>query len=385
MTWNWQQPDWPIFTWDRARLEIAEQQFLVGGGVLVGTVKHLGSQDQDELTIDAMSSEALTTSEIEGEILDRASVQSSIRKQMGLETDRRRVGPAEQGIAEMMVDLYRSFADPLSEDMLFRWHRMVMAGGRNLKDVGRYRTGAEPMQVVSRAMYESKVHFEVPPSSEVEAEMRRFMAWFKRTGPRGEEPLPALTRAGIAHLYFESIHPFEDGNGRIGRAVAEKSMAESLGRPTLMALAATILAQRKSYYGALEAANKHNEITTWLAWFAGVVIESQHRTIALVEFLIDKAKLLDRLKDHLNERQEKALLRMLHEGPEGFKGCLSAGKYCAITGASPATATRDLVDLVAKGALVRAGERKHARYQLGVPLPPVRRVVLNQRGEPVES
>ncbi len=385
MTWNWQQPDWPIFTWDRARLETAEQQFLIGGGVLVGTVRHLGSEEQDELAIEAMSSEALTTSEIEGEILDRASVQSSIRKQMGLETDRRRVGPAEQGIAEMMVDLYRSFGDPLSEDMLFRWHRMVMAGGRELKDVGRYRTGAEPMQVVSRAMYESKVHFEAPPSSEVGAEMWRFIDWFRRTGPRGDEPLPALTRAGIAHLYFECIHPFEDGNGRVGRAVAEKSVAESLGRPTLMALAAAILAQRKSYYEALEAANKHNEITIWLAWFAGVVIEAQHRTIALVEFLIDKAKLLDRLKDHLNERQEKALLRMLREGPEGFKGGLSAGKYCAVTGASPATATRDLVDLVAKGALVRAGERKHARYHLGVPLRPVRRVILNHRGEPVES
>src|ERR1700686_4831745 len=121
MTWNWQQPDWPSFTWGHVRLQTAEQQFLVGGGVLMGTVKHLGSEEQDELAIEAMSSEALTTSEIEGEILDRASVQSSIRKQMGLETDGRQVGPAEQGIAEMMVDLCRSFGDPLSDDMIFRW------------------------------------------------------------------------------------------------------------------------------------------------------------------------------------------------------------------------------------------------------------------------
>jgi len=149
MIWNWQQPDWTFFTWDRARFETVERQFLVGGGVLVGTVKHLGSEQQDELAIEAMSSEALTTSEIEGEILDRVSVQSSIRKQMGLETDGRQVGPAEQGIAEMMVDLYRSFGDPLSDEMMFRWHRMVMAGRRDLKDVGRYRTGAVriPMKV----------------------------------------------------------------------------------------------------------------------------------------------------------------------------------------------------------------------------------------------
>ena len=134
---------------------------------------------------------------------------------------------------------------------------MVASGRRDLKDVGRYRTGAEPMQLVSRAMYAPKVHFEAPLSSQVEFEMARFIAWFHRTGPRGEEPLPALTRAGIANLYFESIHPFEGGNGRIGRAIAEKSLAESLGRPML----ATILAQCKSYYEALEATNKHNEIT----------------------------------------------------------------------------------------------------------------------------
>ena len=153
----------------------------------------------------------------------------------------------------------------------------------------------------------------------------------------------------------------------------------------LTALAATILARRKSYYEALEAANKQNEITAWLAWFAGAAIEAQRRTIALVEFLIDKAKLLDRLKGQLNERQEKALLRMFREGPEGFKGGLSAGKYSVITDASPATATRDLADLVARGALLRAGERRHARYHFAVPLRPVKQVTLNERGEVVES
>jgi Fic family protein len=385
MVWNWQQPDWHTFTWDRSRLAAAEQQFLVGGGVLVGTAKHLGTEERDQLMIEAMSSEALTTSEIEGEILDRASVQSSVRRQLGLSTDARRVRPAEQGIAEMMVDLYRSFADPLSTEMLFRWHLMVMIGRRDLKDIGRYRTGAAPMQVVSHAPYEPRVHFEAPPSSQTESEMAQFFAWFSRTGPRGEAPLPALTRAGIAHLYFGCIHPFEDGNGRIGRAISEKSMAESLGQPTLTALAAAILARRKAYYEALEAANKNNEVTAWLAWFAGVAIEAQHRTIALVEFLIDKARLLDRLKGQLNERQEKALLRMFREGPEGFKGGLTAGKYSTITGASPATVTRDLADLVERGALVRAGERRHARYDLAVPLRAVKHVTVTDRGQLVES
>jgi len=215
--------------------------------------------------------------------------------------------------------------------------------------------------------------------------MAQFVAWFNRSAPNGAEPLPALTRAGVAHLYFESIHPFEDGNGRIGRALAEKSLAQSLSQPSLIALAATIMARRSRYYAALEAANKANEITEWLAWFAGTTIEAQRRTIALIEFLIDKTKLLDRLGGELNDRQRKALMRMFKEGPDGFKGGLSAGKYASITGASPATTTRDLVDLTEKGALIREGERRHARYRLSVPLWPVPRISLNEHGELVEE
>jgi Fic family protein len=385
MRWNWQQPDWPNFTWDKARLALAEERFLVGGGVLLGTVKHLGEAERNQLTVEAMSTEALTTSEIEGEILDRASVQSSIQRQLGLAADNRRVAPREQGIAEMMVDLYRTFSAPLSEEMIFGWHRMLMRGTRDIKDVGRHRTSAEPMQVVSGPVGAPKIHFEAPPSAQVPCEMAQFIDWFKRSAPGGKEPLPALTRAGAAHLYFESIHPFEDGNGRIGRAIAEKSLAQSIGQPTLILLAATTLARRASYYNALEAASKRNEITEWLAWFAGVTIEAQRRTLALIEFVIDKAKLFDRLKGQLNERQQKVLLRMFKEGPDGFKGGLSAGKYSAITGASPATATRDLADLIEKGALVRTGELKHARYSLSVPLMPVHRVTVSENGELVED
>jgi Fic family protein len=207
----------------------------------------------------------------------------------------------------------------------------------------------------------------------------------RRTTPGGAKPLPALTRAGTAHLYFESIHPFEDGNGRIGRALAEKSLAQNLGQPSLIALAATILARRPRYYAALEAASKSNEITGWLGWFAGTTIEAQRRTLSLTEFLIDKTKLLDRIRGELNDRQEKALLRMFKEGPEGFDGGMSAGKYSTITGASPATTTRDLADVTEKGAFVREGERWHAHYKLNVPLRRVPHISLNERGELVED
>jgi len=148
MIWNWQQPDWPNFSWDAARLRKAEEHFLLGSGVFAGTIKHLVQTDQEQLTIEAISTEALTTSAIEGEILDRASVQSSIRRQLGLATDNRRVKPSEQGIAEMMVNLYRSFSEPLTDETLFGWHRMLTNGRRDLKNIGRFRTDAEPMQVV---------------------------------------------------------------------------------------------------------------------------------------------------------------------------------------------------------------------------------------------
>jgi Fic family protein len=344
----------------------AEEQFLLGAGVVIGSVRHLSEDEHNQLFVDVMSGEALTTSEIEGEILNRASVQSSIQRQLGLAADKRRASPAEQGIAEMMVDLFRSSAEPLSNEMLYRWHQMVASGRKDLIDIGRYRTGKEPMQVISGRIGAQKVHFEAPPSKRVPSEMKRFIAWFNQTVPQGAEPLPAISRAGIAHLYFESIHPFEDGNGRIGRAIAEKAMAQSFGQPLLVALATTILAHQKSYYEALEKANKRIDASAWLSWFADIALEAQRRTITQVEFLIAKTKLLDRLRGHINERQQKALLRIFREGPEGFKGGMSAGNYSTITGASPATTTRDLADLTEKGALVRTGERRHARYALNL-------------------
>ena len=334
---------------------------------MIGSAKHVGEQEHNQLLVELMSNEAVTTSKIEGEVLDRNSVQSSIQRQLGLASDKRPASPAEQGIAEVMVDLYRSFRAPLSQERLFAWHKMVVAGRRDLADIGKYRTSKEPMQIVSGVIGAPKVHFEAPASERVPFEMKRFIQWFNRTGPDAAEALPAITRAGIAHLYFESIHPFEDGNGRVGRAIAEKAAAQSVDQPILLALAATILANQKRYYEALKRANRRIVVTEWLTWFADVALQAQRHSIALVEFAIAKRKLLDRLRGKINSRQEKALLRMLQEGPEGFKGGLSAGNYMTITGASPATTTRDLADLVEKGALVRSGELKHARYALKLP------------------
>ena len=363
-TWNWQQEDWPGFRYNSAKLTALEAEFLRNSGIFTGAIKHVSDDDRQQLIIELISDEALNTSEIEGEILNRDSLQSSIRRNFGLTTDNRKIPAAEQGIAQMMVELYRQFDTPLSNELLFHWHEMLMSGRRDIKDVGRYRTHDSAMQVVSGPLHDPKVHFEAPPSKNIPAEMKRFVQWFARTGPGGKAPLPILTRAGIAHLYFVCVHPFEDGNGRIGRAVAEKAISEGFGQSTLVALSQTINRARKSYYTMLESSNKHNDITAWLVYFAQVVIDAQAQAQSMVEFLIAKTKFFDRLRGQFNERQEKVIVRMMREGPDGFKGGLSAENYLRITGTSRATATRDLQDLVEKKALVRVGTLKSTRYHL---------------------
>jgi Fic family protein len=200
----------------------------------------------------------------------------------------------------------------------------------------------------------------------MKTEMDRFIAWFNDTAPNGKTPLPALTRAGIAHLYFVCIHPFEDGNGRIGRAIAEKSLAENLGQPTLIALAYTIERRRRLYYEALERNNKELEITDWLKYFASTVLDAQENTIRRVDFYVAKAKFYERFRGRLNDRQQRVVARIFEEGIEGFKGGLSAENYISITKTSRATATRDLQELVALGAFTKTGELRHTRYSVNL-------------------
>jgi Fic family protein len=366
MAWNWQQADWPNFTYDSGALEPLENNFLLRSGELIGACKHVGAGDQETLKIELISEEAVKTSEIEGEILNRESVQSSLRQQFGLGIEQPGVKPAERGISKMMVDLYQNYGTPLIDQMLFDWHAMLLGEDKSIRVIGRYRTHADPMQVVSGADYKRTVHFEAPPSDRIPDEMKQFITWFNETVPGGKSPLPALTRAGIGHLYFESIHPFEDGNGRIGRALAEKSLSQNLGQPSLIALAYTIERKRKNYYAALERNNKDNEITDWLTYFAEAVLEAQANTLKRVDFYVAKAKFYERLRGQLNERQEKAIARMFREGIDGFKGGLSAENYIRITQVSRATATRDLQDLVVKGALTKTGELRHTRYHLNL-------------------
>ena len=366
MLWNWTQPDWPDFRFDSAAAEPLERRFLLSSGEILGAVRHVTSTERDRLRIELLSEEVMRTSAIEGEVLDRASVQSSLRRQFGLTIDGAPSRPREQGVAEMMVDVYSTCAAPLTHDTLCRWHRMLLSHDRGLESIGAYRRHDDAMQIVSGRIDRPTVHFEAPPSARVRGEMDAFVDWFNRTAPDGPAPLPALTRAALGHLWFESIHPFEDGNGRLGRALAEKSLAQNIGQPSLIALAYTIERHRKGYYDQLETHQKTLDITGWLLWFAETVLAAQQVTLTRVAFFIGKAKFYDQFRDLLNDRQAKVIERMFREGPDGFKGGLSAENYIAMTGTSRATTTRDLQNLVEMGALRRTGERRHTRYWLGL-------------------
>jgi Fic family protein len=360
MKWNWQQKDWPDFTYESTKIDTLEKQFLQSSGVLIGAFKHLSNDDKNQLKIDLISNEALKTSEIEGEYLNRDSLQSSIRKAFGVESDNRKIPPAEKGIADMMIDLYESFNKKLSHKTLSSWHEMLCTGRRDLKDIGKYRTHDEPMQVVSGPIHKPNIHFEAPPSDKMKQEMDAFIKWFHES----RDKINPLTRASIAHLYFVCIHPFEDGNGRVGRAITEKALAESLGYPTLIAISYTIEKHKKAYYDALEKANKSNEITGWILYFAKTILEAQKHTQSQIEFLISKTKFFDKFQHQLNERQTKVILRMFTEGADGFEGGLSADNYQKIAKTSSATASRDLRELVEKGAFTKTGEHKSTRYYL---------------------
>ncbi len=364
--WNWQQKKWPEFTYDEAALKDLEYQFVQSSGMALGAFKHVSEDEKDQLLIEVLSDEALKTSEIEGEYLDRDSIQESIKTNLGLAVEKRKLPAAEFGISEMMVNLYQTYDKPLTDEYLFGWHSMLTNGRRDLTDIGRYRTHEDPMQIVSGARLDRKtVHYEAPPSESMAEEMRVFINWFNKIHATDTTMLP-LAKSGIAHFYFLAIHPFEDGNGRIARALSEKSISMGLGRPALISLSQMIEGNKKAYYAELEAHNTKLDVTDWLIYFGQTVIDAQENTLKIIDFLIKKAKFFDRFASMMNERQTNVVKRLFRAGHHGFKGGLSAENYTRIAKTSASTATRDLKDLVDKAILTKTGALKSTRYYLNL-------------------
>jgi Fic family protein len=369
MAWNWQLKNWPNFTWDKEKLVKYEHSFVLKAGVIIGSSEHISKKDKQELFVQLLSDEALDTSLIEGEHLNRDSVQSSIKKELGLSADAINTTPAEKNIASVMVNLYQTIGEPLTDACLYHWHKRLMEHHHRIEVIGAYRTHEEPMEIVSGPDYARKIHFLAPPSKDVPHEMSRFIRWFRDTSLDGNNPLPSLTRAGIAHLWFESIHPFEDGNGRIGRSISEKILSQGFLNPMVTVLAKTLLKKKKEYYEQLGNASITLDINAWLLWFAETTLEAQENTCVWVHWIVAKATFMRKATNKINERQEKLLLRLFRAGPDGFVGGLSAKNYMGITGATIATTTRDLRDLVEKKLLTKTGERKSTRYYLNIDMP----------------
>ncbi len=365
MKYNWQQSDWPQFKYTLDDIEGILFSFAEKLGHVEGLLKGLPENIQTETMLEMMVSEAVKTSEIEGEYISREDVMSSIKNNMGIAQDALQVRDKRaEGAAELMIDIRNSFSERLTEKKLFDWHRMIMKGSKRVK-VGVWRTHKEAMQVISGAVGKEKIHFQAPSSKKIFQEMKSFIKWFNKTGVDGKSEIKKpIVRSAIAHLYFETIHPFEDGNGRIGRAISEKALFQGIGRPVLLSLSKTIEENKKAYYEALKQAQRSNEITSWINYFSNMVLEAQKQAEEEIDFTLRKTKFINRYQDVLNERQIKVVKRMFEEGTKGFTGGMSAKKYVAITNISKATATRDLQDMIEKGAFIPLGAGRSSHYEI---------------------
>lgn len=368
-TYNWQQPDWPHFLYSLEKVEDDLLLFSEKAGRISGILEALPETARTEAIIDIILTEAIKTSEIEGEYPNRIDVLSSIRKSLGIHGNIEYIkDKSAEGLGKLMIDVRKTCKEPLTEDVLFHWHSMLMTDVQKI-EVGKWRMHNDPMLIVSGAMGKQKIHFEAPPSKNVPVQMSQFLKWFNDTAPGGlHEMKKAPVRSAIAHLYFEGIHPFEDGNGRIGRAIAEKALSQTMGRPIVLSLSNTIEKNKKLYYHTIEKAQRSNEITSWVEYFVKTTLDAQIEAEKQIEFTLRKAKFYDKYRSLINDRQKIVIQRMFEEGPNGFEGGMNARKYIGITKTSKATATRDMQALVEIGAFVLSGKAggRSTSYQINV-------------------
>ena len=365
MKYNWQLPDLPTFIFDDSVIDSLCMDFALETGELKGLVDSLSTDIQQETILQFMISEAIKTSEIEGEFFSLQDVMSSIKKNLGFGDFGQIRDKNAQGIGNLMVTVRNSYSEKLTELKIKQWHKLLMEYSKRVNP-GEYRTGNEPMQIVSGSLSKEIIHFEAPPSSQVPIEMEKFIKWYNAFEIKATDIKNALIKTSISHLYFESIHPFEDGNGRIGRAIAEKCLSESLNRPVLMSISSTIEQNKKRYYQSLKKAQSTLEITDWILYFSTLILESQKNAKQTVLFTLTKTKFIDQFNNQMNERQRKAVLKMFENGVAGFEGGMTAIKYISITKTSRATATRDLQDLTEKSILIPRGEGRSRCYDLNL-------------------
>jgi len=368
MKWIWEHPSWPNFEYDEKLFLERNNEFRIKSERLMGTCEALPERYQKDAVIDLMLSEAINTNEIEGEILDRESVRSSLLSLMSFDSRSVSSDQKATGAASLLVDVRKNWLSPLTHTLLGKWQTMAVPEQRlNLITRGAYRSDPSPMQIVSGPYGHTKVHYEAPPSSQVMDEMNKFMGWYNKTSPLNKDcSLSGVVRAGIAHLWFESIHPYDDGNGRVGRAISDQALSQYLGYATTACLSGAIEIDKKNYYSELEKASfSELNINNWLAYFSDTVNLAQDLAKEEVDFVLNKTRFYDAFFDQLNERQAKMVARIFHEGRKGFDGGISTKKYESITKCSNRTASRDLSNMLDKGILIELpGGGRSTRYEL---------------------
>jgi Fic family protein len=355
---------WPKFEWNSPSLTEQLAAVRHRQGRLLGRMEALGFDLRAEAVLQTLTEDVLKSSEIEGEILDKEQVRSSIARRLGMDIGA--LAPVDrdvEGVVEMMLDATQTYQAPLTDERLFAWHAALFPTGRSGMTkiiVGAWRDEASgPMQVVSGPIGREKVHYEAPAAARLDGEMAAFVEWFNSAAP-----LDPVLKAAIAHLWFVTIHPFEDGNGRIARAIADMMLARSEGSPQrFYSMSAQIRLERKDYYAILERTQKADlDITAWLQWFLACLDRAFDGAEEILANVLRKARFWEAIAGlPLNERQRKVVNRLL----DGFEGKLTSSKWAALAKTSPDTALRDINDLVARGVLVKdEGGGRSTSYSL---------------------
>lgn len=362
----WQQEEWPRWTFDHKRLSNLLSQVTLERGKLLGAMQALGFKTSEEVSLKALTSDVVKSSEIEGEKLNPESVRSSLARRLGIEDGTfLHADKNVDGVVEMVLDATNNHAKPLDENRLFGWHAALFPTGHSGMykiTVAAFRSDSEgPMQVVSGGAGREKVHYEAPPANTLKSEMAYFLHWFNHE----DKQLDPVIKAGLAHLWFVTLHPFDDGNGRIGRAICDMALARADGSPQrFYSLSAQVLREREGYYSNLEHTQKGTmDVTDWLEWFLSCLLHAvlnAHEEVNGALYLADLARRAP--GGSLNERQVKMLDKLMHD----FEGKLTTGKWAALTQCSTDTALRDIEELVSLDALKKAGESRRGTHYLFV-------------------
>lgn len=365
--WIWSNKDWPKFTWDAKELSPHLSSARLAQGRLLGIIQAINDEVSDEMDVIILAEQAIDTSAIEGEHLNRDSVRSSIAKRLGLKKAGLNTQPDRyiEGLLEMLLDATQNYSESLTLDRLYGWHAALFPtgySGMRKITVGSLREPG-PMQIVSGRPDKSTVHYEAPPAEGIKNEMNLFLSWFN-----DNVAIDGLLRAGLAHLWFELLHPFEDGNGRVGRAIIDLALAQDEKlKSRYYSLSSAIMNNRKNYYANLEKSCRGDmDITPWLVWFLACFKDAINNSINMIDDISYKSHFWERhARTEINTRQAKVLNRLLNEGRDGFIVGMTTRKYMQLTRTSRATAYRELSDLVDKKCLRPIAKKgRSAAYEI---------------------